>query len=75
MASVSSEETDTETASVNSDQGDVSGVELTDFLHSLLITEDGCNIGEILQGIQKGIDTQNKILLKLGGLIDKYLSS
>jgi len=61
-----------ESVSVNSNE---QGVELTDFIQSLLITEDGSSIGDTLQGIQKSIDTQNKILLKLGGLIEKYLSS
>ena len=37
--------------------------------------ENGLNLVDTIESLRKTVDTQNKILLKMGGLMEKYLST
>lgn len=50
-------------------------VEFSNMMHTLLVTEDGESLAEVMNGIKEGIEKQNKILLKIGGMMEKYFST
>jgi hypothetical protein len=53
------------------DMGDDEGVDLLDALSSLLTTEDGDNLATVLAGIKTQLEMQNKILVKIFGVLNK----
>ena len=57
------------------EEEDCEDVEYASMLQTLLITEDGTSIADIMHGIKEGIDKQNKIFMKIGGILEKYFSN
>lgn len=53
------------------DMGDDEGVDLMDALASMLTTEDGDNLATVLAGIKTQLEMQNKILVKIFGVLNK----
>lgn len=47
---------------------------LADLMQTFFASEDGKNIVDTLQGIKKGIDTNNKILAKLAASLESSVS-
>ena len=50
---------------------DEEGVDLVDALASMLTTEDGDNLATVLAGIKTQLEMQNKILVKIFGVLNK----
>lgn len=53
------------------DMDDDEGVDLMDALSSLLTTDDGDNLATVLAGIKTQLEMQNKILVKIFGVLNK----
>jgi hypothetical protein len=47
------------------------GIDLMDALSSLLTTDDGDNLATVLDGIKTQLEMQNKILVKIFGVLNK----
>lgn len=47
---------------------------LADLMQTFFASEDGKNIVDTLQGIRKGIDTNNKILARLASSLESFVS-
>ena len=52
--------------------GDDEEISLTDLMQNFFASEEGENIVDTLTGIKKAIETQNKILMKMGAVFEKY---
>jgi len=50
---------------------DMEDMNLGSILQNFLVNEEGTNVCDTLTGIKKSIDTQNKILMKVVGLLNK----
>ena len=50
---------------------DMEDMNLGNILQNFLVNEDGVNIADIFSGVKKSLDTQNKILMKMVGLLEK----
>jgi len=47
------------------------GIDLMDALSSLLTTDEGDNLATVLAGIKTQLEMQNKILVKIFGVLNK----
>jgi len=47
------------------------GIDLMDALSSLLTTDEGDNLATVLDGIKTQLEMQNKILVKIFGVLNK----
>ena len=56
---------------IENDEDDIS---IADLMQTFFAGENGKNLVDTLEGLKKSVDAQNKILLKVGGLMEKYFS-
>lgn len=49
---------------------DMEDMNLGAILQNFLVNEDGVNVADIFSGVKKSLDTQNKILMKIVGLLE-----
>ena len=47
---------------------------ITDLMQTFFAGENGKNIVDTVESLKNSIDQQNKILMKIGGLFEKYIS-
>ena len=50
---------------------DMDDMNLTSILQNFLVNEDGVNVCDVLTGLKKSLDTQNKILMKIVNNMEK----
>ena len=50
---------------------DMEDMNLGAILQSFLVNEEGVNVADVFTGVKKSLDTQNKILMKIVGLLER----
>jgi hypothetical protein len=50
------------------------GISLADLMQTFFAGENGKNLVDTIQDLKSSIDNQNRVLMKIGGLIEKYFS-
>lgn len=55
-------------------EDDDDDVTLPDLMQTFFAGENGKNLVDTIEGLKKSIDNQNKVLMKIGALMEKYFS-
>lgn len=50
-------------------------INIADLMQTFFAGENGKNLVDTLDGLKKSVDAQNKILMKIGGMMEKYFSN
>ena len=50
-------------------------INIADLMQTFFAGENGKNIVDTVESLKQTIDQQNKILMKIGGLFEKYISN
>ena len=57
------------------DMNDGDDINIADLMQTFFAGENGKNIVDTVESLKQTIDQQNKILMKIGGLFEKYISN
>jgi len=50
-------------------------INIADLMQTFFAGENGKNIVDTIESLKKSVDSQNKILVKMGGIMEKYFSN
>ena len=57
------------------DMNEDDDINIADLMQTFFAGENGKNIVDTVESLKQTIDQQNKILMKIGGLFEKYISN